>query len=63
LFVNKVKIKLEWDDFIKRKIKKYEYEYQFLANKMTYDKIQKKTIEKTKNKLTQFCPSYDIGEF
>jgi hypothetical protein len=40
LFVNKIKIKWEWDDHIKSTMKKYES--QFLVNKMSNDKIKKK---------------------
>jgi hypothetical protein len=37
LFINKVKIKWEWNDHIERKKK----ESQFLANKMLKDEIKK----------------------
>jgi hypothetical protein len=42
LFINKVKIKREWNNCTERQIKKYEFQFQ--TNKLMNNEIKKKII-------------------
>jgi len=61
LFVNKVKIKWEYNNCIERKMKK-KNESQFLANKISNGENRKKTILKNKKEidLSLFEPTHQI---